>query len=241
MRCVVNLIDADPDLVNHLVTANRVLYNRGIVDGFGHVSVRSDRFPDRFLLARNLAPALVTAGDIITFRHDGTVVGDDDRKPYLERFLHGAIYRARPDVGAVVHSHSEAVMPFGIVPGVTLRSVFHMASFLGEGVPVFEIRDAAGPDTDMLITNPVLGNALAQTLGTHSVVLMRGHGSTTVGRNIREAVFRAVYTEINAGIQAAAARLGSFTALTAREAERSAAVNASQVDRAWEFWAREAD
>ncbi|GAC1407273.1 MAG: class II aldolase/adducin family protein [Candidatus Velthaea sp.] len=234
------LIDAAPELVNALVTANRILYSRGVVDGFGHVSVRHDRFSDRFLLARNRAPALVTAEDIMTFGLDGTPAGNDARKPYLERFLHGAIYRARPDVGAVVHSHSEAVIPFGIVPGTTLRAVFHMASFLGSGTPVFEIRDTAGLDSDMLITSPALGEALARTLGAGPVVLMRGHGSTAVGRDVREAVFRAVYTEINAGIQADASHLGPVTALTEREAERSAATNATQIDRAWEFWAREA-
>ncbi|GAC1414610.1 MAG: class II aldolase/adducin family protein [Candidatus Velthaea sp.] len=234
-----NTIDADQKLINELVRANRILYKRGIVDGFGHVSVRHDRYPGHFLLARNLAPALVTADDIMTFTLEGNVAGEDGRKPYLERFLHGAIYRARPDVGAVVHSHSEAVIPFGIVPGATLRPVFHMASFLGAGVPLFEIRDTAGPDNDMLITSAALGDALARALGPGPVVLMRGHGSTTVGRDVREAVFRAVYTEVNAGIQTAASRLGPVTALTAGEAERSAATNAGQIDRAWEFWARE--
>lgn len=234
-----NRIDADRQLIDQLVTANRILVARGVVDGFGHVSVRDNRKPDHFFLSRNRAPGLVTADDIMSFAFDGTTIGDDDRKPYLERFLHGAIYRARPDVGAVVHSHSAAVIPFGIVPSVTLQPVFHMASFLSAAVPVFEIRETGGMDTDMLISSPALGDALAAQLGSCPVVLMRGHGSTAVGRDVREAVFRAVYTEINAGIFAQAARMGPVVALSAGEAERSGATNASQIDRAWEYWAGE--
>ncbi|MDB5071370.1 MAG: aldolase [Candidatus Eremiobacteraeota bacterium] len=224
-------------VIDDLVLANRILYRLGVVDGFGHVSVRHERDPERFLLARNMAPALVTAEDVMTFALDGTALGDP-RAPYLERFIHGSIYRARPDVGAVVHSHSASVIPFGVVSGVTMRPLFHMASFLRGAVPVFEIRDAAGEDNDMLIRDGALGDALARSLGDGPVVLMRGHGSTAVGRDVREAVFRAFYTEANARVQADALRLGAPTFLSDREALRSSESNAGQIARAWDLWSR---
>lgn len=224
-------------VIDDLVLANRILYHLGVVDGFGHVSVRHERDPERFLLARNMAPALVTAEDVMTFALDGTALGDP-RVPYLERFIHGSIYRARPDVGAVVHSHSASVIPFGVVSGVTMRPLFHMASFLRGAVPVFEIRDAAGEDNDMLIRDEALGDALARSLGDGPVVLMRGHGSTAVGRDVREAVFRAFYTEANARVQADALRLGAPTFLSDREALRSSESNAGQIARAWDLWSR---
>jgi ribulose-5-phosphate 4-epimerase/fuculose-1-phosphate aldolase len=227
------------DLTEELALANRILYDRGVVDGFGHVSVRDDRDPERFLLARSIAPGLVTAADVMGFALDGTALGGDSRTPYLERFIHGSIYRLRPDVGAIVHSHSAAVIPFGIVAGVTLRPVFHMSSFLRGPVPVFEIRDAAGPDNDMLVRDEKLGDALAISLGDNPTVLMRGHGSTTVGRSLPEAVFRAVYTEVNARLQAEAMRMGEVTFLSDKEALRSSAANAGQIARAWELWSRE--
>ena len=224
-------------VIDDLVLANQILYHLGVVDGFGHVSVRHERDPERFLLARNMAPALVTAEDVMTFALDGTALGDP-RAPYLERFIHGSIYRARPDVGAVVHSHSASVIPFGVVSGVTMRPLFHMASFLRGAVPVFEIRDAAGEDNDMLIRDEALGDALARSLGDGPVVLMRGHGSTAVGRDLRETVFRAFYTEANARVQADALRLGAPTFLSDREALRSSESNAGQIARAWDLWSR---
>jgi ribulose-5-phosphate 4-epimerase/fuculose-1-phosphate aldolase len=227
------------ELAEEVALANRILYDRGVVDGFGHVSVRDPRHPERFLLARNLAPALVTAADVMTFAFDGATIGEDERTPYLERFIHGSIYRARPDVGAVVHSHSPAVIPFGVVANVTLRPVFHMSSFLRGPVPVFEIRDAAGPDNDMLVRDEPLGDALAAALGDAPTVLMRGHGATTVGRSLPEAVFRAVYAEVNARLQAESMRMGEVTYLSDKEALRSSSTNAGQVARAWELWSRE--
>jgi ribulose-5-phosphate 4-epimerase/fuculose-1-phosphate aldolase len=225
-------------LTDDLVLANRILYDRGVVDGFGHVSARDDRDPERFLLARNMAPALVTRDDVMTFALDGTAI-DDQRTPYLERFIHGSIYRARPDVGAVVHSHSPAIIPFGLVKEAVFRPVFHMASFLRGPVPVFEIRDAVGEDNDMLVRDEALGDALARALGDATTVLMRGHGSTTIGRDVREAVFRAVYAEVNARVLSDALRLGAVTHLSDRESARSSESNAGQVARAWELWSRE--
>jgi ribulose-5-phosphate 4-epimerase/fuculose-1-phosphate aldolase len=233
------MIDTDRELVADLVTANRILFRHGIIDAFGHASVRSETNPQHFLLARNMAPALVEPSDVMTFDFDGTTLGGDERTPYLERFIHGSIYRARPDVCAIVHSHAASLIPFGIVRSVSLRPVFHMSSFLRGAVPVFEIRDAAGPENDMLVRNPQIGDALAGVLGDTPAVLMRGHGATIVGSTIRQAVFRAVYTAQNAALQAEAMRLGDVTFLTETEARLSAQTNATQVERAWSLWSRD--
>ncbi len=230
---------ADPALVEDLVTANRILFDQGVVDGFGHVSARHDKDPNRFLLARSMAPALVTTADIMEFDLDSTPIDPQGRAVYLERFIHGEIYRLRPDVKAIVHSHSSAVIPFG-VSHVALKPIYHMSSFLGAGAPVFEIRDAGGPATDMLIRNRELGHALAVALGDRSVILMRGHGSTVVGPSTRHAVFRAVYTEVNARVESEALRLGDVTFLNEQEAAKATATNAGQVDRPWELWRKKA-
>lgn len=165
-------------VVAELVVANHILARRRIVDGFGHVSVRASGSADRFLISRSMAPALVTARDVMPPDLDGNPDAGDDRHPYLERFIHGEIYRARPDVQAVVHSHTPAIIPVSVVPDVKLRPIFHMGAALGVDVPTFEIRDPGGPATEMLIRNAFLGKALARTLAAASVVLMRGHGTT---------------------------------------------------------------
>ncbi len=229
----------DPALLDDLVTANRILADQGVVDGFGHISVRHDKDPNRYLLSRSMAPALVTAADIMEFDLDGTPVDPQGRTPYLERFIHGEILRARPDVHSVVHNHSPGVIPFGVA-GAALRPVYHLSGFLGGGVPVFEIRDTAGPATDMLVRNAGLGRALAATLGQHPVALMRGHGAVMVGTGIRQAVFRAVYTEVNARLQGEAQRLGPVTFLNDAEAAQAAATNGAQIGRPWELWRRRA-
>ncbi len=230
---------ADPALIEDLVAANRILFDQGVVDGFGHVSARHDRDPNRFLLSRSMAPGLVTPADIMEFDLDGTPIDPKGRAIYLERFIHGEILRLHPEVKSVVHSHSPAVIPFG-VSRVPLRPLYHMSGFLGAGAPVFEIRDAAGPATDMLIRNRELGHALAAELGDHPVMLMRGHGSVAVGPSVRQAVFRAVYTEVNARMESEALRLGDVTFLNEQEAARAMATNAALVDRPWELWRKKA-
>jgi ribulose-5-phosphate 4-epimerase/fuculose-1-phosphate aldolase len=223
-------------LIAELVDANHILFHQGVVDGFGHVSVRHPGDPNRFLLARSMAPALVTAADIMVLDLDGTPAAPDPRPAYLERFIHGEIYRLRPDVASIVHSHSPAVVPFSVVGGVRLQAVCHMCGFLAEGMPIFEIRDTAGSGTDMLIRNQALGAALARSLGSHTAVLMRGHGSTVVGNRLRQAVFRAVYTELGARLQADAMRMGPVTYLSEAEGSAAAAANDGQIDRAWTLW-----
>jgi len=230
---------ADPALIDDLVAANRILYDQGVVDGFGHVSTRHDKDPNRYLLSRSMAPALVTADDILEYDLDSVPVDARGRTSYLERFIHGEIYKARPDVRAVVHSHSPAVIPFADTK-VTLRPMNHIAGFLGAGVPVFEIRDTAGPATDMLIRSAALGNALAACLGPHPVALMRGHGSVAAAQSVRHVVFRAVYTEVNARMEAEAMKLGTPEFLNPDEAAAAAKTNDALVDRPWALWKQRA-
>ena len=226
----------DPALIAKVVVANRILYDQAVVDGFGHVSARHDKSSGHFLLARNMAPALVRNNDILTFDLDGTALNADGRRVYLERFIHGEIYRARPDVQAIVHSHSPSVIPFGVT-AQPLRPVFHMSGFLGSGTALFDIRGVAG-DTDMLISNKMLGEALATELGQRSCVLMRGHGSTVVGSSLEQAVYRAIYAEVNARLQIHAIGLGEVMYLNEGEAAKSAATNDTQLARVWELWSR---
>jgi ribulose-5-phosphate 4-epimerase/fuculose-1-phosphate aldolase len=227
----------DRALTRQLVLANRILYARGVVDGFGHVSVRRPDHAGTFFLSRSRAPALIEEDDIDCYGLDGEPLQGTTGKPYLERFIHSEIYLARPEVMAVVHSHSPSVIPFGVT-GERLRPVFHMSGFLGSGSAHFEIRDTAG-DSDLLIRSPALGKALAASLGSCACVLMRGHGSTVVGTSLEHAVYRAVYTEVNARLQAAAMALGTPTYLTLAEAQLAVAANDPQIPRAWALWEHE--
>ena len=231
-------ISAGKKLQDDLVAANRILAMQGVLDAYGHVSARSDADPARFVMSRSLAPSLVTRADLMEHGPDSEPIGDA-RKGYLERYLHGEIYRQRPDVMAVVHSHADAVIPFAVTKGA-LRPVYHMASFLWTGVPVFEIREAQ-PESDLLIRDRRLGRALAATLGKCTCVLMRGHGMTVVGESLPEAVFRAVYTQANARLQGLAAHLpGPIEFLSGAEGRLSAAANHGTIERPWELWKKRA-
>ena len=224
----------NPQQIDDLVYASRILADQGIVDGFGHVSVREDNHPDRFIMSRSLAPALVTRKDLMEFDLNGDAIDPQGRALFAERYIHAAIYRARPDVKAIVHSHSLPVLPFSVT-GVGLRPIFHMSAFLGSGTPIFDIQSAAG-DTNMLVNDNKLGDALAKVLGNHNVALMRGHGSVDAGTTIPEAVFFAYYTDVNARLQEQAAALGTPTYLTPGEAEKSAKNLIGQYGRAWDLW-----
>src|SRR5580658_521906 len=226
---------ADPGLVDDVVTANRILYDQGVVDGFGHISARHDKDAGRYLLSRSTAPALVTAADIMEFDLDSNPIDARGRTPYLERFIHGEIYKVRPDVMAIVHSHSPAVLPFADT-NVPLLPMNHIAGFLGSGPPVFEIRTVAGDETDMLIRSNVIGQALAKTLGPHPVALMRGHGSVAAAQSVKHVVFRAVYTEVNARTEAEALKLGKPTFLNEKEAAAAMKTNDALVERPWALW-----
>ena len=226
---------ASAALIDDLVTANHILVHEGVLDGFGHVSVRHDRRDDRFLIARSMAPALVSAQDILECDFEGVPRDPQGRHTYVERFIHSAIYRARPDVTAVIHSHSPAIIPFGVT-GARLRPICHMSGFLGSTTPVFEIRNTAGESTDILIRSQALGVALARTLGQAAVALMRGHGSVAVGVSLRQVVYRAIYTESNARLQSEAMRFGDVNYLTDAEAASTAAMIDEHLERPWEMW-----
>lgn len=227
----------DPRVVDDLVAANRVLAVEGIVDGYGHVSVRRPDVPGRFLLARSVAPELVTAADIMEYDLDGRPVDARGRDSYLERFIHSEIYRSRRDVHAVVHCHTPSLIPFG-TSTVPLRPMYHMSFFVAEGVPVFEIRDVAGM-TDLLVRDARLGRALAQVLGDKPAVLMRGHGAVVVADTLPTVVARAIYLDLNAQLQAQAMALGgTITYLDPEEARQRAGPD--PYGRAWELWKRKA-
>jgi ribulose-5-phosphate 4-epimerase/fuculose-1-phosphate aldolase len=225
----------DAALIEDIVVGSRVLAELGVLDGFGHVSARDPNNPDHFLMSRSLAPALVTGDDIMEFDLDGNAVDAKGRSVFLERFIHSEIYRARPDVMAVVHTHSPGVIPF-TVSQVMLRPVFHNAAFLGAGAPVWDIRKDFG-ETNMLVSNPAIGKGLALALGDKSVVLMRGHGDATVGPSVKVAVFRAYYTDVNARLQSQAVALGGeVNYLTAAEGAKADAINLQVLDRVWNLW-----
>jgi HCOMODA/2-hydroxy-3-carboxy-muconic semialdehyde decarboxylase len=229
----------DPRLIEDLVIGNHVLAELGVVDGFGHLSVRHDKDPNWYLMSRSMAPALVKADDVLEYDLDSVAVDPRGQALFLERFIHGEIYRARPDVKAIVHSHSPSIIPFS-VSQTRLQPIYHMSSFLGLDVPVFEIRDVAGPGSNLLVSNPQIGAALAKVLAGNTVVLMRGHGSVTVGTSIPQVVFRAYYAEMNARLQAEAIKLGTVTYLTKEEAAAAAKTNDALVTRPWELWKRKA-
>ena len=231
-------IDGTRDLISTLVTANHILYDQGVVDGFGHVSVRDDERDDRFFLARSMAPADVEREDILEFGLDGEAVTAKSENVYLERYIHSEIYKARPDVRSIVHSHSHSIVPFSVLNQVPLRPLCHMAGFIGARAPVFEIRDDFGDNTDLLVRDAKRGKALADSIGDHTIVLMRGHGSTVVADSIEKAVFRAIYAEVNARLQLGASVLGDVTFLSEAEAGECMRVNESQVFRPWELWMR---
>lgn len=225
-------------LLHDLVLANRILANEGVLDAFGHVSVRHPTEPDRFLISRSLSPELVEVGDLQLLDASGARVGGSDRATYAEVAIHAGVYRHRGDVMAVVHSHSPAVIPFGVT-GVPLRPVFHVASAMGSEVPVFDIAQRSG-DSDLLVRTPAQGDALAETLGPRRVALMRGHGCVVAMGDLRSAVFTAVYLERNAMLVLQARQLGEVRYLSAGEIERASATILSEMsrDRAWEFWTR---
>ena len=225
------------ELLADLAAASRILVAQGVVDGFGHVSMRHPSAPGRYLMARALAPALVTPKDIIEYDLDSNPCNAAGRGSFLERFIHGEIYKARPEVMAVVHSHSPSVIPFGLVD-VPMRAMFHNAAFIAAGVPVFDIREKFGA-TDLLVSDGSKGVALTEIMGKQDVVLMRAHGSVACGAALETAVFRAVYTEVNARIQhwtAALAGGAPIAALDAEEGQFADVINRTAGMRAWDLW-----
>jgi ribulose-5-phosphate 4-epimerase/fuculose-1-phosphate aldolase len=231
------------NLLNDLVIANRILAHEDVVDAYGHVSVRHPEKPEHFFLSRSLAPSFVTRDDIVEFKLDGQPVREEKRALYLERFIHGAILEARPDVGAVVHAHAEDILPFGLTSATPLRPVIHSGSFLGAQVPVWDIADHFG-DTNLLVTNVTQGQDLAKCLGQGNVALMRGHGFAAAGRSLIEVVRMSVYLPRNARALLRAKQLGgeikylSQGEIDARN--RGYGPYSPETWRTWEYWAIQA-
>jgi ribulose-5-phosphate 4-epimerase/fuculose-1-phosphate aldolase len=219
-----------------LVIASRTLAEHGVIDAYGHATVRSESNPQRYYMARNLAPELVDEEDILEFDLDSNATDSKGRAVYQERFIHGEIYKARPDVMAIVHNHSPSVVPFACT-GCEMRPIFHMSAFIGLGVPNWDIRDAQ-QGTDMLVKTPYLGAHLAKRLGRHPAVLMRGHGSTVVAENLQRAVGRTIYLEMNARMQyqsiVLAGERGHVVYMD--DAEVQANVSWQNYERSWNLW-----
>lgn len=224
-------------IFDDLVAAYRILAEHGVIDAYGHVSMRSPDDPQRYFIARSLAPEVVQAEDIMEYDLDSVPLDERGRESVRERFIHGEVYKARPEVTAVVHNHSPSVIPFS-VSGVPMRPIYHMAAFVGEGVPNFEIRDFE-KGTDLLVKTPQLGAALAKTLARHPASLMRGHGAVVVGENIARAVGRSVYLEQSAKLQMQALAL-SQKIVYLDEAEVRASVPVQDYKRAWPVWREKA-
>ena len=228
------------EAISDLVAANRILANEGVLDGFGHVSVRHPAKGDTYLVSRSIAPALVGAADVLELDFDNRAVHakDRDARLYYERWLHGEIYKARADVNAIVHSHSPTVVPFASTKA-PLRPLLHNASFLGFGAPIFEIRTVVR-NSDLMISSAPLAKAMVGAMGSACVVLLRGHGNVVVGAGLPQVVFRSVYTEINARLQAQAMALGPVTYLDPEEARRAESSIAGTLGRPWELWRKKA-
>jgi ribulose-5-phosphate 4-epimerase/fuculose-1-phosphate aldolase len=228
--------------IDELVIANRIVAAEKVCDAFGHVSMRHPDDQQKFLLSRGRAPELIEASDIMQFTLDGKIASGNG-KPYLERFIHGAIYEARPDVQAVVHSHSYSVVPFSVI-GEKLRPVMHVCATIGVDIPVWDPQINFG-DTDMLVGDMTQGRDLARALGARTSILMRGHGSTVAAASLREAVYAAVMLEINANLQLKAQAFGPVTFLTPGEIEKirerqNRGRPGEGFDRAWQYWLRHA-
>lgn len=230
---------ASREIIEDLIVANRILALHGVLDAYGHVSVRSDQHRGCFVMSRSRAPALVSPADLVLYNMDSEAAAGDQRKGFVERYIHGQIYRARPEVQAVVHSHSPSVIPFG-VGRTKLKPVYHMGAFLHGGVPVFDIRRVR-ENNDLLVRDNMLGRALARSMGGAACVLMRGHGMTLVGESIPEAVYRAMYTEMNARLQLQTRLLdGPIRFLSPAEGRIATESIAATVERPWLLWKTEA-
>jgi HCOMODA/2-hydroxy-3-carboxy-muconic semialdehyde decarboxylase len=227
-------------LFEELVTANRILATEGVVDSFGHVSARHPDNPARFFLSRARAPDCIETDDIMEFTLEGEPVDARGRAPYLERFIHGGLYEARPDVNSVVHNHSPSVIPFGVT-GRKLQPLLHMCANIGHSVPSWDSHDKFG-DTALLVENVEMGRDLAKAMGGGRTILMRGHGATVVAPNVRHSVFISVYLEVNAKLQMQAMAMGDIMFLTAGEVDKIIArTGPYTINRAWENWCRRAN
>ena len=232
-------IAAKQKVIQDLVDAYHILFREGIIDAFGHVTARDPTNPSHYLMARSVQPPFVTAADIVELDIDSNPVASDAPKTPLERYIHGEIYRARPDVMGVVHSHAADVLPFTVVKTVPLRAICHTCGFLGAGAPIFEIRSVAGDSSNMLVQNNTIGAALAKALGKSNVLLMRGHGFAATGASVKEAVYNAINTVLDARVEMEALRLGTPNYLTQGEAIAVSQTHNVSIDSSWAIWLKQ--
>lgn len=226
--------------IGDLVTANHILFREGIVDAFGHVTMRHPLNPNHYLMARSVQPVFTTRADIVELDAESKPVGSNPPSISLERFIHGEIYRVRPDIMGIVHSHASAVLPFSVVKGTPLKAICHTTGFIGDAAPIFEIRDFAGDSSNLLVQTGALGASLAKILGNKSLILMRGHGFTVCGASLQEAVYNSINTVINARVEMDALRLGPVTFLSEGEAAAVSKQHNASLNRTWEVWAKRA-
>jgi ribulose-5-phosphate 4-epimerase/fuculose-1-phosphate aldolase len=231
------------NIFRDLVIANRILAKEDVVDAYGHVSIRHPDNPNHFMIARSVAPELVTGDDIVELGLDGQPVREEKRTLYLERFIHAAIFEARPEIMAVVHAHAEDTLPFGIADATRLQPVIHSGSFIGREVPVWDIADNFG-DTNLLVTNIDQARDLAKCVAGNNVALMRGHGFAAAGRSLIEVVRMSVYLPRNARALLRAKQLGGpIKYLSQGEIDvrnRGYSPYSTETWRAWEYWANKA-
>ena len=226
--------------LDDLVIANRILANEGVIDAFGHISIRHPRQPDRYFLARSRSPELVERGDLMEFDLDSRPIDPQGRTMYSERPIHGSIYKARSDVMSVCHNHARSLIPFSVT-GTAIRPIWHVAGCIGPEVPIWDVRDEFG-DTDLLVTTTALGDSLARKLGPRRACLMRGHGAVVAAHDLKAAVFVSIYLMVNAALVKEARALGEVTYLSEGEVRLTEQMNfrARSQNRAWEYWARRA-
>jgi ribulose-5-phosphate 4-epimerase/fuculose-1-phosphate aldolase len=229
---------SDPALRDDLVAANRILADQGVLDAYGHISARDPRDPSRYWLSRSMPPALVTAADLLAFDLDNHPLETGNHKLFFERVIHGEVYKARPDVMAVVHNHAPSLIPFAN-SDTKLRPMVGNAAFLGDGAPVFDIR-TVDDEGDLNVCTVPQARALAQALGAHALVLLRGHGAVAVGETVRQCVRRAIIAETNARAQLQAAALGGVHFLTPSEVAFARRTPPKDPDRAWRLWKQRA-
>jgi len=224
--------------ISELVIANRIVAHLKLVDSFGHVTVRNPENPQRFFMSRSRAPSLVTREDILEFNLDGSPVDARGLRPYLERFIHAALYRARPDVLAVCHNHAHELLPLAVTK-MAMRPALHTAAGIGLEVPVWDIRDEFG-DTNLLVTSNEMGDSLARAVGQGRAALMRGHGSVIAGNSLMDTVFTTYYLRLNAEVLIKAMSTGrEITYLSPGEILQAGGIQAQ--DRAWEEWSLQAE
>ncbi len=229
---------SDPELLEDLVAANRILSHQGVFDAYGHISARDRSNKNRYWMSRSMSPAQVTAAEIIEYDLDSNPIRAGENRLFFERVIHGEIYKARPDVMAVVHNHSPSLIPF-CNSDAKLRPMTGNAAFLGEGAPVFDIR-SVDDEGDLNVCTAAQARALAQALGRHWLVLLRGHGSVAVGVTVRQVVRHAIISETNARQQIQATLLGRVHFLTDSELAYARRAKPKDPDRAWQFWKRKA-